>query len=66
MMTITLIGLAVIIVLLNRVGAVNNPLIVFLIAAALVIGLAFIFKDRLNCPFAKSCPFSFCPLNKTD
>ena len=23
-----------------------------------------ILKDKINCPFAKKCPFTMCPLNK--
>lgn len=37
---------------------------VFLVAAIVIVGVAFVLKDKLNCPFTKICPFSICPLNK--
>ena len=66
MITITLIIAAGVIFLLSQLGVVKNPLIVFLVVAVIIGSSAFIFKDRLNCPFAKKCPFSFCPLNKAE
>ena len=64
MISIALVITAVIILLLRQLGIINNPILVFIIAVAIVGGSAFIFKDKLNCPFAKKCPFTFCPLNK--
>jgi len=64
--TITLIITAGVIFLLSQLGIVKNPLIVFLIIAVIIGSSSFIFKDRLACPFAKKCPFSFCPLNKAE
>ena len=64
MISISLIIVAGIILLLGQFGIIKNPLVV-LVVAVIIIGVsAFIFKNRLNCPFAKKCPFTICPLNK--
>ena len=64
MIFITLFIVAGITFLLGQFGIIKNPLVVFLIAAIVIGCFAFVLKDRLNCPFAKKCPFTFCPLNK--
>ena len=37
---------------------------IFLVAAIVIVGVAFALKDKLNCPFAKKCPSTFCPLKR--
>ena len=66
MITITLIITAGIILLLRQFGIIKNPFIAFLVAAIIVVSSAFIFRNKLNCPFVKKCPFTFCPLQKTE
>lgn len=64
MIFIALLIAAAAIIILRQFGVIEKPLTIFL-AAALVIGsVAFIFNNRLHCPFAKRCPFHFCPLHK--
>lgn len=64
MIAISLVIAAAVILLLRHFGIVKYPFVIFA-AAVLIVGIsAFIFKDRLNCPFAKDCPFSICPLNQ--
>ena len=64
MITITLIITGIIILILNQFSIIKYPLVVFLVATIIIGVSAFIFKDKLNCPFAKKCPFTFCPLNE--
>ena len=64
MISIALVIIAIVILLLRHLGIINNPILVFIIAVVIIGGSAFIFRDKLNCPFAKKCPFTFCPLNK--
>ncbi len=64
MITIALIIAAVIMLLLSQIGVIKNPIVAFLIVAIIIGACAFIFKDKLNCPFAQKCPFTICPLNK--
>ncbi len=66
MISIILSIIAVIILVLRQFGIIKNPLSVFLIATVILVALVFGLKDRINCPFAKKCPFTSCPLNKTN
>ena len=64
MITISLIIVAGIVLVLGQLGIIENPLIVFVVAAIIIAAFAFILRNKLNCPFAKKCPFTLCPLNK--
>lgn len=64
MITIILIIEAIVILLFSWFRIIKSVVIVFLVVAIITGVLAFILKDRLNCPFAKRCPFVICPLNK--
>ena len=64
MISIVFVIIAIVILLLRQLSIINNPILVFIIVVAIIGGSVFIFKDKLNCPFAKKCPFTFCPLNK--
>lgn len=50
--------------IMYRAGLVKNPIAVFLTACLVIGALAILFGANLNCPFAKRCPFHFCPLNR--
>ena len=64
MISITIIIIAGVVLILRQFGIIKNPLSIFLVAT-IILGLSvFILKNRLNCPFAKKCPFTICPLNK--
>ena len=64
MIFIALLIVAVAVIVLRQFGVIEKPLTIFLIAALVIGSIAFIFSNRLHCPFAKRCPFHFCPLNK--
>ena len=53
-----------ILLVMRQLGMVNSLAGPFLIIALLIGASVFLLKDKLNCPFAKKCPFTFCPLNK--
>ncbi len=64
MFTVTLIIEAFIILALEKVGLINNSYAIYVTLAVITIISGYVLKKRLNCPFAKICPFKFCPLNK--
>ena len=64
MISITLIIIAGIVLVLRQFGIIKNPLSIFLIATIILGVSVLILKDKINCPFAKKCPFTICPLNK--
>ncbi|MBU1043254.1 MAG: hypothetical protein KJ915_02510 [Candidatus Omnitrophica bacterium] len=66
MITIALIIVAGIIFILSQIGIIKIPFIIFVVAAIIIGIFALVLKDRLNCPFAKKCPFTICPLNKAE
>lgn len=66
MITILLFVTAVTVMVLRQFGIIKNPLLVFLISTIIMLGLVFAFKEKINCPFAKKCPHTVCPLNKSE
>ena len=66
MVTIILILEAIVIFFAKQFKIIGKPFAVFLAVAVITGILVFIFKNKLNCPFAKNCPLVFCPLNKPE
>jgi len=64
MIFIVLLFAAILVIILQRLGFVKNPITIFVIAALIIGAIAIIFNNRLHCPFMKRCPFYFCPLHK--
>jgi len=64
MISIALLIAALVIMLLKMAGVVQNPIMVFLVVALIIVASSFVFKGKINCPFTQKCPFSICPLNK--
>jgi len=64
MIFIALVAGAAVIIVLRQVGLIEKPLTVFVTAALIVGSIAFIFNNKLHCPFVRKCPFYFCPLHK--
>jgi len=64
MIFIALVAGAAVIIVLRQVGLVEKPLTVFVVATLVIGSIAFIFNNKLHCPFVKKCPFNFCPLHK--
>ena len=64
MIFITLLIVMGIILMLRQFGFIKNPLAVFLVATLIIGSVAYIFNNKLHCPFVKRCPFHFCPLHK--
>jgi len=52
------------VIVLRLFGVIEKPLTVFLAAALIIGSIAFIFNNKIHCPFVKKCPFNFCPLHK--
>ncbi len=66
MISILIIVIAAIVLILRQFGIVKNPMHLFIITTIIMGASVFILKDKLNCPFAKKCPFTICPLNKAE
>ena len=64
MIFIKLLIVAAGIIILRQFGFIEKPLAVFLVAAFVIVLVAFIFSNKIRCPFVKKCPFYFCPLHK--
>ena len=64
MIFIKLLIVAVGIIILRQFGFIEKPLPVFLVVAFVIMLVAFIFSNKIHCPFVKKCPFNFCPLHK--
>lgn len=64
MIFIKLLIVAAGIIILRQFGFIEKPLVVFLVAAFAIVFVAFIFHNKIHCPFVKKCPFHFCPLHK--
>jgi len=64
MIFITLLIVAAVIIVLRQLGFIKNPFAIFLMSALIIGSIAFIFNNKIHCPFVKKCPFHFCPLHK--
>ena len=65
MILIALVLLGGVVVFIRQLGVIENAVGLFMAVTVFIVIASFIMRDKLSCPFAKKCPFGFCPLHKS-